>query len=66
MSNNSNAIDMLNDRLNAADSKRFCESNNSKSIAHNQSNEKRKYQKNKIKNSNTKPYERMTIIGRNV
>lgn len=44
MSNNSNAIDMLNDRLNAADSKRFCESNNSKSIAQNQSNEKRKYQ----------------------
>lgn len=39
---NSNAIDMLNDRLNVGDSKRFCETSNSKSSALNKSNEKRK------------------------
>lgn len=49
MSANSNAIDMLNERLNASDSKRFCEqTSNSKSIAPNKSSEKRKYPSNNI------------------
>lgn len=45
-SNSTNAIDkMLSDRLNLADSKKFCDINNSKSIAHNNttSNEKGKF-----------------------